>query len=76
MTDDEVIDSSINDVIVEETRFHPLVEKVNERSVVSVKEVTKKNWSLIVALLGMNYGGKEHILLDYGYHIDKVKHNL
>ena len=42
LTDDEVIDSSIDDVIVEETEFHPLVAEVNERSVVSMNEVTKK----------------------------------
>ena len=38
-----LIDSSINDVIVEETRFYQLVGKLNERSGVSVKEVTKKS---------------------------------
>ena len=30
VTDDEVIDSSIDDVVVEETRFYPLVGEVNE----------------------------------------------
>ena len=41
LTDDEVIDSSIDDVIVEETRFHPLVGEVKKRSMINAKEVTK-----------------------------------
>ena len=44
LTYDEVIDFSIGDVIVDETRFHPaLVEEENERSVVSVKKHTKES---------------------------------
>ena len=67
LTDDEVIDSLIDDVIMEETRFHPLVgEVMNERSVSSVKEVTEKKWQSIVAPLDINYG-REQILPDYEY---------
>ena len=43
LTDGEVIDSSIDDVFVDETWFHPLEGEVTERSVVSVKEVTNKS---------------------------------
>ena len=42
MRDEDVIDFSIDEVFVEETRFHPLVKEVDERSVVSVMEVAKK----------------------------------
>ena len=41
-TDEKVIDSSIDDVSGKETRLHPLVEEVNESSVVCLKEVTEK----------------------------------
>ena len=76
LTDDEVIDSSTVDIIVKKTRFHSLVGEANERSVVGVKEVTKKKkWRSIVVPLGMN-DGREQIFLEYGYRVDKVKHNL
>ena len=42
MTEDEVIDSSIDDMVVEETRFHSLVGEVNERSMASGEEDSKK----------------------------------
>ena len=42
LRDDEVIEFSIDGVIVEETQSYPLVGEVNERSVVSGMEVTKK----------------------------------
>ena len=65
----------MDDVIVEETRLPPLVGEANERSMVSVKEVTKRTWWSIVAPLEMNYD-REQILPDYAYRVDKVKHNL
>ena len=40
-----------------------------------VMEVTKKKWPSIVAPFDMNYGRKQ-IFPDYGYRVDKVKHNL
>ena len=43
LTDDEVKDSSIDDVIVEEMRFYPLVGEVDEKSSISVIKVTKKS---------------------------------
>ena len=64
LTHDEVIDASIDDVTVEETRYHPLLVKANKRSMLSVKEVIKKKWRSIVAPLDLNYG-REQILPDY-----------
>ena len=61
--------------MVEETQFHPPVGEVSKSSVVSVKEVTKKKSQSIVAPLNMNYG-REQILSDYGYPVNKVKHNF
>ena len=42
LRDDEVINSSIDEVIIAEIRFYLLVGEVNERNVVSVMEITKK----------------------------------
>ena len=39
LTDDEGIDYSIDDAILEKTRFHPFVGEANERSVFSVIKV-------------------------------------
>ena len=64
MTDDEVIDSSIDNVIVEENRLHALVGEMNERSVVRAKEVTKRRWRSKVAPLDMNYG-RERLSSEY-----------
>ena len=44
LTDDKFIDSLVDDVIVKETGCHPLVGEANERCVVSVKEVSNKEW--------------------------------
>ena len=52
LTDDEVIDSSIDDVIVYETLFHPLMGELNERSVVTVKEVTRKKVAVDSSAIG------------------------
>ena len=55
LRDNEVLASTIDDVIVAETRFYPLMDNANERSVVNVMEVTEKEWRSIVAPLDMNY---------------------
>ena len=55
LRDDEIIDFSIDDAIVAGNRFHSLVGKVNERSVVIVMKVTKKKWRSIVASSDISY---------------------
>ena len=45
LKDEEVIDSSIDDMIVEEIQFNPLLGKVNESSTDSVKEVTLRGYT-------------------------------
>ena len=67
--------NSYRDVIMEKTGFYALVGEMNKKSVFSVKEITKKKWRSIITLLDLNYG-KEQILPDYGYRVDKVRYNL